>query len=213
MHTLFRARGASSLAPHIILEEIGLPYLTKEVTIDQASRADILVDDQYLKINPKGRLPALTIGDDVLTETPAILAYLAKRYPESRLLPPTLEAEVRCLEWMNWLATTVHATAFAQIVRPQRFVADQKDYPAVIARGRQGVGAAYAYIEEQLQGRDWAVPGQYTIVDPYLLFFYLGSKGAGNPMHERYPAWTKIAERTIARPAVKRVLEKEGIPV
>ncbi|MGZ6008183.1 MAG: glutathione S-transferase N-terminal domain-containing protein, partial [Rhizomicrobium sp.] len=72
MHTLFRARGASSLAPHIVLEEIGLPYLTKEVTIDQASRADILVDDQYLKINPKGRLPALTIGDDVLTETPAI---------------------------------------------------------------------------------------------------------------------------------------------
>lgn len=211
MHVLYRARGAGSLAPHIVLEEIGRPYRTEDVVIDQGSRADVLVNAEYLAINPKGRIPALTVGDAVLTEAPAILTFLARQYPEANLLPADTLAEARCFEWMNWLTTTVHAVAFSQIVRPQRFVSDEADYPAVIARGRQNVGAAYAYIEEQLSDRDWAVPGQYTIVDPYLLFFYLGSKGAGNPMEARYPNWTRVAQAALARPAVQRVLAKEGI--
>src|SRR5579863_283718 len=211
MHTLYRARGAGSLAPHIVLEEIGRPYLTQEVTIDQTSRAEILVNSDYLAINPKGRIPALTVDDQVLTEAPAMLGYLARRYPEAGLLPRDVLSEARCYEWMNWLTTTVHAVAFSQIVRPQRFVADEKDYPAVIGRGRQNVAAAYAYIETHLSGRTWAVADQYTIVDTYLLFFYLGSKGAGSPMQERYPNWTRVTEAALARPAVQRVLAKEGV--
>jgi len=211
MLTLYRARGAGSLAPHIVLEEIGAPYETREVMINQGSRADVLVDPEYLAINPKGRIPALRVGDEVLTEAPAILTFLARRHPEAGLLPTEPFAEARCFEWMNWLATAVHAGAFSQIVRPQRFVSDEKDYPAVVARGRQHVATAYTYIEEQLAGRDTAVPRQFTIVDPYLLFFYLGSKGAGNPMAERYPNWTRVSETALARPAVQRVLAKEGI--
>jgi len=211
MHTLYWSPGASSISPHIVLEEIGRPYRTEQVTIDQQGTAEVLTSPEYLKINPKGRVPALTIDDRVLTEAPAIMTFLARRHPEAVLLPGDPEAEARCFEWMNWLSTAVHAVAFGQVVRPQRFIAAAKDYPAVIAKGRQNVGAAFAFIEEQLQGRDWAVPGQYTIADAYLLFFYLGSKRAGNPMKERYPAWSQVAERTLERPAVQRVLEQEGM--
>ena len=212
MQTLYWAPGASSIAPHVVLEEVGQPYRLEEVFIDQKGTAEILTRPEYLKVNPKGRVPVLTIGDRVLTEAPAIMTFLARRHPTSNLLPKDTEAEARCFEWMNWLSTAVHAVAFGQIVRPQRFVLDAKDYPAVITRGRQNLGKAFAFIEEQLQGRDWAVPGQFTIADAYLLFFYLGSKRAGLPMQERYPAWSQVTERALARPAVRRVLEQEGTP-
>jgi len=212
MPTLYWSRGSVALAPHIVLEEIGEPYRTERVEIDQRGRGEMLVPPEYLKVNPKGRVPALVLEDGVLTEAPAIMVYLARKHPQAGLLPKDALAEARCLEWMNWVATTIHAVAFSQIVRPQRFVAEEADYPAVVARGRQNVGAAYAYIEEQLQGREWAVEGGYSIVDPYLLFFYLASKNAGNPMGERFPAWTAVAERVLARPATQRVLERQAAP-
>ncbi len=211
MHTLYWSPGACSIAPHICLEEIGQPYRAERVAIDMQGTAEFLVSPDFLKINPKGRVPALTIGDRVLTEAPAIMVYLARRYSEARLLPQDAEAEARCLEWMNYLTTAVHAVAFGQIIRPQRFVSDPKDFSAVVDRGRQNFAAACVFIERQLDGREWAVPDQYTIADAYLLFFYLGAKRAGIPMHERFPAWTRVAQNALARPAVQRVLDQEGM--
>jgi glutathione S-transferase len=210
VHTLYWSPGACSIAPHIVLEEIGEPYSLARVTIDMAGTADLLVQPEYLKINPKGRVPALTIEDRVLTEAPAIMAYLARRHPEVGLLPADPEAEARVIEWINWLGTAVHAVAFGQVVRPQRFVTDPEDFPKVIARGRRNVATAYAYIEEQLSGREWAIGSHYTLADIYLLFFYLGSKRSGNPMETAFPAWTAVADRALARPAVQRVLAQEG---
>ncbi|MGH6956443.1 MAG: glutathione S-transferase family protein [Caulobacteraceae bacterium] len=210
MHTLYWSPGACSVAPHIVLEEIGLPYGLERVEIDSAGVADILTPAAYLSVNPKGRVPALTIGEDVLTEAPAIMAYLARTHPEAGLLPGAPEGEARVFEWMNYLATAVHAVAFGQIVRPQRFVEDRADFPRVISKGRKNIATAYAYIEAQLAGRQWAVGDGYSLADIYLLFFYLGSKRAGNPMQAAYPAWTAVAERALARPAVKRALEQEA---
>lgn len=212
MQILYWSPGASSIAPHVVLEEIGQPYLLEKVTIDQKGTAENLTSPEYLKINPKGRVPVLTIDDRILTEAPAIMTFLARRHPEARLLPEDLEGEARCFEWMNWLSTAVHAVAFGQIVRPQRFVAKAADYPGVIAKGRQNMAAAFAFIEQQLQGRDWAVSDQYSIVDAYLLFFYLGAKRAGHPMNELYRAWSQVTEHALVRPAVRRVLEQEGMP-
>lgn len=210
MYHLYFSPGACSVAPHIVLEEIGLPYITELMRVDLSSKAENITHADYLEINPKGRVPALKIGDRVLTEAPAILTYLARKHPEANLLPADPEVEARCHEWMAWASTAVHAVAFGQIIRPQRFVADPKDYPAVVAKGRQNLTEAFSYVEKQLQGRDWAVPGGYTIADPYLLFYYRAAKLAGLPMQERFPAWTSIAERVMARPAVERVLKKES---
>lgn len=81
MHTLCWSPGACSIAPHICLEEIGKPYRAERVAIDMQETAEFLVSPDYLKINPKGRVPVLTIGERVLTEAPAIMVYLARQYP------------------------------------------------------------------------------------------------------------------------------------
>jgi glutathione S-transferase len=209
MHTLYWSPGACSIAPHIVLEEIGEPYTARKVSIDSAGTAETLVEPGYLAINPKGRVPALTVEGGILTEAPAIMVYLARSRPDCGLLPSGALGQARVHEWMNWLATAVHAVAFAQIVRPQRFVAQPTDFPEVRAKGRQNVAAAFATIEQQLKGKEWSAAGQYTLADIYLLFFYLGAKSAGNPMQKAFPAWTAVAQRTLERPAVQRVLEYE----
>jgi glutathione S-transferase len=210
MYHLYFSPGACSVAPHIVLEEIGQPYTTELVRVDVGSAAENITHADYLKVNPKGRVPALKVDDRVLTEAPTILTYLARKHPEANLLPTDPEVEARCYEWMAWASTTVHAVAFGQVIRPQRFVSEPKDYPAVVAKGRQNLAEAFGYVEKQLQGRDWVVPGGYTIADPYLLFYYRAAKRAGLSMQERYPAWTSISERVMARPAVERVLQKES---
>jgi len=211
MYTLYYSPGRSSLGPHIALEEIAVPYRAERVPIDHGTSAEGITAPEYLAINPKGRVPALVVAGKTLTEALAILTYLARAHPEAGLLPSDAEAEARCLEWMGWLSTTVHAIAFAQVVRPQRFVDEAKDWPAVVGKGRRNVAAAFTQIEAQLEGRNWAVGERYSIVDAYLLFYYLSGMSAGAPMADLYPAWSRVAANALARPAVRRVLEQEGL--
>jgi glutathione S-transferase len=218
MHRLYYAPGACSMAPHIVLEEIGQPYEIEHVSSKAGEQTQT---PQWLAQNPKGRVPALSgvpgrIGGaaDLLTEAHAILVYLARSYPEARLLPADAAGEARAIEWMNWLSGAVHGQSYGQIWRPHRFVADRALFDAVTAQGERNVTEQYGYIESLLaDGRDWAVPGGYSVVDPYLLVFYRWGQVIGRDMRATYPAWTKLTERTIARPAVRRVLAKEGIEI
>src|SRR5262249_38116005 len=131
-------------------------------------------------INPKGRVPALSgvpgrIGGapDLLTELSAILFYLARSNPWAGLLPADPVGEARAVEWMNWLASNVHAMSYGQIWRPHRFAADEALHPAVRAQGERNLREQYAYIERLLgDGRRWAVSEAYGIVEPYLLVMY-----------------------------------------
>jgi len=171
MHRLYYSPGACSMAAHIVLEEIGSPYELSLISSSGLREGRRTATLEWRAINPKGRVPALTgvrgrIGgaEDLLTELHAILIYLARTNPAAGLLPTDPAAEARCVEWMNWLASNVHAMSYGQIWRSQRFVADEKDFPAVEAKGRENVKEQYAYIESLLaDGRDWAVPGAYSV--------------------------------------------------
>src|SRR5215470_2124788 len=129
---LYYSPGSCSLAAHIVLNEIGQPFeLRKFATAERANYSP-----EYLAINPKGRIPSLQIDGFVLTEVPAILAYLGRRFPGAGLYPADgAEAEARCLELLAWSSSTVHV-AFAQIFRPERFVANEQNYPPVKESGR-----------------------------------------------------------------------------
>jgi glutathione S-transferase len=221
MHRLFYSPGACSLAAHIVLEEIGLPYEVELVSASGPREGEMTATAEWKAMNPKARVPALTdvpgrIGGraNLLTEAPAILFYLARAHPSAGLLPSEPAGEARCLEWMNYLSGSVHATAYSQIWRPLRFVGDDKDAPPVVAKGEQCVREHYEYIERLVaDGRDWAVPGAYSIVDPYLLVFFRWGRRIGIDMSSLYPSWTRLTERIAARPAVRRVLAREGIDV
>jgi glutathione S-transferase len=119
MLTLYYSPGASSVIPHITLEEIRAPYQRKLINLAKGEHKG----DTYLKINPHGKVPALSVDGNVFTENVAILTDLAKQFPDARLLPQNLFDDAQCISTMAWFASTVHPT-FAHIIRPERFASD-----------------------------------------------------------------------------------------
>ncbi|CAN7523185.1 glutathione S-transferase C-terminal domain-containing protein [Rhizobium rhizogenes] len=216
MHRLYYSPGACSLAVHIVLEEIGEPY-EKEIRSSLASKGTLT--PEYLAINPKGRVPALSGvsggaggAPNLLTEAPAILLFLARSHPKARLLPADPAGEARCLEWLNWLAVDLHGVAYGQLWRAHRFVDDPALYPAVVAKGRENIRAGYDHIERILSdGRRWAVPGQFTVADAYLLVFWQWGKRIELDMRAGWPHWAALMEKVLARPSVRRAFEQEGL--
>ena len=210
MLKLYYSPRACSMAPHILLEEVGTPYELELVSIaDGRTRSP-----EYLAINPKGRVPVLlTEEGEILTELPAISWYIAQQSTSPALFPLGHLAAARCFEWFNWLSGALHAMAYGQVWRPFRFVADETLFPAVNAKGRENVLEINAMIEARLKGRNWAVGNAYTAVDPYLLVFYYWGLRIGLDMHHDYLHWTGHAERVAARPAVQRTLSQEGIDI
>ncbi|CAB3651479.1 glutathione S-transferase N-terminal domain-containing protein [Trinickia soli] len=213
-YRLYYSPGACSLAVHVVLEEIGTPYTLQEVSVARAETQQ----SAYLALNPKGRVPALAIPSEtkLLTELPAILVYLARQRPEANLLPiASAVEEARAHEWLEWLSGWVHGVGYGGIWRPERFCAqDTSAHEAIRANGRRVVQEAYATIERTLgDGREWALPSGYTIVDPFLLVLYRWGNRIGLGMRVNYAAWTALAERTLERPAVQRVLAREGISI
>ena len=206
---LYYSPGSCSLAPHIVLNEIGQPFeLRRFATADRANYSP-----EYLAVNPKGRIPALQIDGFILTENPAILAYLGRKFPGAGLYPADAsEAEARCLELLAWSSNTVHV-AFAQLFRPERFVPNEQNYPPVKESGRINYERCLADIESKLQRQDYAVGAQFTVVDPFWLVFYRWGMRSGFDMRARFPAYTAHAERLCSRPGIQRALATEGISI
>lgn len=207
--TLYYSPGSCSLAPHIVLEEIGLPFsLSLASTDDGKTRTP-----EFLRVNPKGRVPVLVTGDSVLTEAPAILLHLAISNPDAGLLPSTKDGLVRSLEWFNWLSGTVHAVAIRQIWRPENFIRDQLQHKEIVSKGKENLQSAFALIEERMSSTDWAVGEHYSTVDSYLLVFYRWGNRIGIDMTSEYKSWTQHTLRVLERAAVGRALSQESISV
>ena len=206
---LYYSPGSCSLAPHIVLHEIGQPFELRRFAT--AERANYSGD--YLAVNPKGRIPALQIDGFVLTENPAILAYLGRRFPRAGLYPSdAAETEARCLELLAWSSNTVHV-AYAQLFRPERFVPNEQHFAPVKESGRLNYERCLADIEKILQRHEYAVGPQFTVVDPFWLVFYRWGMRSSYDMRSRFPAYTAYAERLCSRPSVQRALSAEGISV
>ncbi|CAN0623889.1 glutathione S-transferase [Burkholderia multivorans] len=208
-YRLYYSPGACSLAVHIALEETGVPFDTECVSVAQQDTTS----ERYLAINPKARVPALAIPGEprVLTEMPAILTLLARRHPHACLLPvddPLREA--RCHEWLAWLVGWVHGVGYGALWRPGRFAADVASHGAVAAHGRDVIDAANRTIDAALSdGREWAEPGGYSIVDPFLFVLYRWGTAIGLDM-PRHTAWSAHTARVAKRPAVLRALAREA---
>src|SRR6266849_8421471 len=105
MLTLYFAPGASSMAAHIALHEVGAPFEGKPLSFNKKD----MRQPAFLAVNPEGKVPTLLIDGRRLTEVAGILFYLAKRYPEANLLPTgDIEAEAQAVSWMSFIAATVH---------------------------------------------------------------------------------------------------------
>ena len=182
--TLYFAPGASSMAPHIALHEIGAPFESRPVSFATKSNREAA----YLAINPEGKVPTLLIDGRRLTEVAAILFYLARTFPKAGLLPDDVEAEAQVISWMSFIASTVH---------PAR---------------RQGLDHAkgiYAIADQRLGARDWAV-GDYSIADIHLFRLYWRFFNSLKPEPGTFPNLDAHYARMMARPAVQRTIEIES---
>ena len=204
MLTLFYARHACSLASHIALEEAGADYTT--VRIDFAAGEQRQPD--YLAINPKGRVPALVTDAGILTETPAILAFVAQSFPQARLAPlddPFAFAQVQAFN--SYLCSTVHV-AHAHRVRGSRWADD----PAAIAEMRrkapESVAACFDLIERDMLKGPWVMGEAYTICDPYLFTVAEWLEGDGVDL-SRLPRVIDHRSRVAERPAVRKAIAAE----
>ncbi len=206
MIKLYYSPGACSLAPHIVLEELGIAYEPVLVSIKDGEhlRAD------YLRVNPKGKVPALNVDGKVLTENVAILTYLGGGYPDRGLWPKETWKQAEALSLMAWLSATVHI-AVAGIWRAERFATDATAKENINATSRTNLLSYFADIDKLLTGRSFAMGGQYSVCDPYLLVFYRWGNRMGIDMKSQYPVWAKHAQRVFSRSTVKRVFEDEGI--
>lgn len=205
--TLHASAGSCSLAPHIVLEEIGKPFSLAMISTDRGDART----DAFKKLNPKGRVPVLVEGDFVLTEAPAILLHLAQTSPQADLMPAGYDGLVRAIEWFNWVSGTVHAVAVRMIWRTEYFTTPATHAEAVKQKGFEHLEAAHAIIEERMSRKSWAVGDRYSVVDPYLLVFYRWGNRMKIDMRGKYPAWTEHAQRLSERPAVQRALATENI--
>jgi len=205
MLTLFYAPKTCALASHIALEEAGATY--------QARRVDFASGEQtkpeYLAINPKGRVPALVTDRGVITETPAILVYIAQTHRARELAPlddPFAFAELEA--FMSYLCSTVHV-AHAHRVRGYRWADDPAALEAMKRKVPESVAASFDLIERRMFRGPWAMGERYTIADPYL--FTLASWLEGDGVDPAlFPKVLDHRRRMAERPQVKRALAEEA---
>jgi glutathione S-transferase len=203
---LFYAANTCALASHIALQEAGADYETVRIDF----RANEQRSPEYLAINPKGRVPALVTDQGILTETPAILAFVAQSFPKARLAPlDDAFAFARVQAFNSYLCSTVHV-AHAHRLRGYRWV-DADDAAAIAAMQKkvpQAVGECFDLIEREMFVGPWVMGESYTICDPYLFTLARWLEGDGvDPA--RLPKIRDHRQRMSARPAVRTALAEE----
>mgnify|MGYP001260153385 CR=1 FL=1 len=206
MLTLYFSPGTCALATHIALEEAGADYAL--------SRIDFGKDEQnspeFLKLNPKGRVPALVTDDGVLTETPALLAWVAQTWPEAKLAPlddAFRFAEVQAVN--SYLCSTVHV-AHAHGRRGYRWADDPAAHEAMRAKLPASMSACFQTIEDSVLEGPWMFGETYTIADPYLFTIARWLEVDGVDI-AKFPKVAAHFEAMHRRPAVAAALKGQGL--
>ncbi|OWT66186.1 glutathione S-transferase family protein [Candidimonas nitroreducens] len=206
----FYSPGACSLASHIVLEETGAAYEAVRIALAEGAQRQ----PDYLALNPKGRVPVIVDGDFVLTESPAILYYLAQRFPAAGLWPGDPQAAARCAEWLAWGSSGIHVT-YAHLSRPERYTNTEAAIEDVKAKARSASREAWEMVEAKLAAAKstWVAGEHYSVADAYAFVFWNWGRSTrlGYDMARDFPVWTEHARRVGERPAVRRTLEQEGI--
>ncbi|RMI21573.1 glutathione S-transferase family protein [Sinorhizobium meliloti] len=201
MLKLFYTPGTCSLASHIALEEAGAGYEVHRVDFSKAEQTK----PDYLTINPKGRVPALVTDRGILTETPAILAYIAQSFPKARLAPLDDPFEfARLQSFLSYLCSTVHV-AHAHARRPARWADDPAAQEAMKAKVPQNMADCFALIERTMFVGPFVRGDAYSVADPYL-FTIAGWLESDGVDPARFPRILDHRNRMAERPAVAKVL-------
>jgi glutathione S-transferase len=202
---LMYSPGACSIGIHVLLEEIGKPYEAQLVNLREGAQYKA----EFTSVNPKSKVPTLVRDDgSVLTEYPAIAYWLARTNPDKKLLPDDVDGQARMLEALDYTVATIHMQGFSRLFRASNYTPNPADEDKVKERGKEMVEKGLAVMDKALAGKDYLV-GSFSIADSAL--FYIEFWG-GKRMNMKLPANCEAhLNRMMARPAVQRVLQQEGL--
>ena len=198
---LYYSPGACSLSPHIVATEAGLPVETEKVNLAEHKTQS---GEDYMKINPKGYVPALRLDDGtVLTEGPAIVQYLADQNPSSGLAPKAGSIErYRLQEWLNFIGTELHKN-FGPLFN--KASSDDAKNTA-----KTNINKRLTYINDQLANRQYLMGSNFTVADAYA-FTVLNWSNAVKLDISPYPNVVAYLARVKARPKVQEAMKAEGL--
>ncbi len=202
--TLYGRAGACSMAPQIVMEELGLDYELVMVERDK------LNTPEHLVVNPMAQVPSLVTDDGLMTESVAILLYLGEKYGEGRLLPPPGSWERgQMMMRMLFLASQEHP-AFGLWLRPFRWLDDGDEQGRLKAAAEERFAVCFQRLDGWLEGRDWLIGDHMTIADT-LAFVHACWGLRVDPPTTEYPNIWRFAQNMAEVPSVGRVMKQAGI--
>jgi glutathione S-transferase len=199
--------GNASLAPHMLLEELGVPFELRLVDRTQ----DAQKSPAYLALNPNGTIPVLVDGEFVLYETAAICLHLVDTHPQAGLAPALGTPErAHFYQWLIWMTNTLQATLMTWHY-PERSADSADAIAQVKARAEQKIGGMLAQLDAELarHGEPWLLE-RFSALDPYALMLARWTRAFARRARS-LPLLGPYLQRVLARPAVARVFEREGL--
>ncbi len=198
---LYYSPGACSLSPHIALHEAGLKFEHVLASIKTHQLAD---GTDYYTVNPKGYVPLLEFDDGTrLTEGPAIVQWIADQVPEKKLAPPAgTMARYRLQEWLNFITAEIHKAA-GVLFNPAMPEEAKTIY-------RTKLNERYAYVDKQLEGKQFLMGDDFTVADCYLFVVSNWAK----PLNVDLSPYKNVGaylQRIAARPTVQAAMKHEGL--
>jgi glutathione S-transferase len=204
MFKLYYAPGTCALASHIALAEAGADYTTEKIDFKSNQQNS----PEYLAINPKGRMPSLVTDRGILTETPAMLAFIAQSFPQAMLASfEDAYAFAQVQSFNSYLCSTVHIN-HAHRMRGARWATEESSFADMKRKVPQTVGASFALIERDMLQGPWVMGDTYTICDPYLYTLEGWLEGDSVDI-STLPKVADHRKRMEQRPAVQRALAEE----
>jgi glutathione S-transferase len=204
----------AAMVPHILLEELGVPY--ERVLVDRAN--DLHKSPEYLALNPNGLIPVLVDGDLVLYETAAICLHLADAHPQAGLMPALGSPErAHAYKWLMWLTNTLQATLIVYFY-PHRWVEEgSAAQNEVRAMAKRRVGELLDQLDAELarHGGPWFMGQAHSLLDAYVFTLcrwtrHFSDDSPVRPARER-PHLGPYLQRMLSRPALQRVMTNEGL--
>ena len=200
--TLYYAPIACSLVPLVTLHESGAEFEVQPISLKNGQHKS----PEYVRINPKSKVPVLVVDGEALTENVAILTWLAKTFPTKKLLPTDSKDAIKALSLMAWCASGLHPP-LTRIFDPARYCTVPGSEESIRKLAVDEVIKNFKIVDGLLSGREWAFD-HWTAVDAYLFWVWrrFGSFKIEIPS---FPNYAAHAERMIKRPSVQRALAFE----